>query len=300
MTDPRPSNNFLDKFSRKSLVIAWSAAGVFMLLCCGTCGVVMVIGNKMNQGIKTEFAEGDSLWDKGDKAGGAVKYRNIIDKDRAYALDAAERPRLYGRVIDFEFENGRKDTGLAYLDKAEKSGVTPILNHADAQAVIAKKAEEKRLAQVKIAEDKRLAEIKKLEKKREAEAKKKEEERLTKMTPEEKLKEAKPDDVVPSIALFREFDSNEVAAVDKYKGKSIMVEGEVDSVEKGGFGMSDKIILARQFGLQAVRCYVSGGSTDDLKKLQRGSWVRVRGRCDGKAPSGIVEMSGCIFVLINR
>lgn len=120
------------------------------------------------------------------------------------------------------------------------------------------------------------------------------------LSPEEKLKSAKWDDVVSSITMFNEFGSNEVAASAKYTGKTVMVEGTVFSVEKGQFLSADKIILTGPFEQQGVRCAVSGGNADELKKVRSGSWVRLQGTCNGKAPSGIVEMSGCVFVIVNR
>lgn len=87
----------------------------------------------------------------------------------------------------------------------------------------------------------------------------------------------------------------------KYKGKTIMVVGEVERVEKGGALSSDTIILARRLGglrLPAVYCAVSGGNTDELAKLRPGDYVRVQGTCDGKDFLGRVEMSGCIFVKV--
>ena len=117
----------------------------------------------------------------------------------------------------------------------------------------------------------------------------------------DQLKEAKWDDLVPVGSLHREFNGNLVAAEEMYKGKTIMVEGEVESVDRSGFG-SVQIYLSYRHGQRGVRCAVSsvGAKSEDLKNLQPGSWVRVHGHCEGKAPSGIVNMTDCIFMLVNR
>lgn len=166
---PKPSKNPFNNLSRKTLTIAGSAAAAFLFLCCGTCGIFAIISGRA---AKADFVQGNALWDKGDKAGGAAKYRDIIDKHDARFIDAADYPRLYGRVIDFEFENGRGDSGKAYMDKAEKKGVTPMLSNAEAKAMVAAIQAEKARIEGEKAEQKRLADAKKAEKNRLDEAKK--------------------------------------------------------------------------------------------------------------------------------
>lgn len=270
---------------RKLPLVLLISIGAVFLACCGGMGVMAFIGNRLKQSAQTELAEADSQWDKGDKAGAVGKYRKLLD--HTHLLKDQDRPRVYGRAIDGDYERGDAVAGKALIDRANKEGVVPVVSHQDAKAVV----------DVIQAERARV-EAEKAEKLRQAEAKKKDEERLAKMTPQEKLKEAKWDDVVSAQTLFNEYDSNEVAAAEKYGGKTIKIEGEVESVQKGGALGSDKILF-RGRTEYAVRCALSGGG-DELKKLKAGSWVRVEGRCDGKARSGVVEMSRCIFVLVNR
>ena len=274
--------------SKKTLIIASVVGGACLLLCCGGFGIIAFFGAKMQDTTRKQLAEGDALWEKGDKAGGAAKYRAIFDDHRVHFLKEEDRPRLYGRLIDFEYDSGHADAGKALIDKADKEGITPAVNHTDAKAVVAT-----------IQAERARVEAEKAEKKRLAEAKKKEEERQAKLTPLDKLKEAPLSELVHAAVLYGDFNGNEVAAAEKYKGKTIMVVGEVESVEKGGALSSDRIILARsRGGLAAVYCAVSGGNSGELAKLRPGDYVRVQGKCDGKAFSGTVEMSGCIFVKV--
>lgn len=267
---------------RKLPLVLLVSIGAVFLACCGGMGV---IGIRLKQSAQNELAEADSQWDKGDKASAVGKYRKLLD--HPHLLNEQDRPRVYGRAIDGDYERGDATAGKALIDRADKEGVVPVVSHQDAKAVVA--AIQAQRARV---------EAEKAEKTRQAEAKKKDEERLAKMTPQDKLKEAKWDDVVEAQMLYNDYNSNEVAATDKYGGKTIKVEGEVESVQRGGALGSDKILFRGRNGY-AVRCALSGGG-DELKKLQAGSWVRVEGRCDGKARSGVVEMSRCIFVLVNR
>ena len=280
--------SLLALLNSKKRVFGLSMGGVglvVVLMCCGGLGVVGILGNRLRDAAQTELAEADAQWDKGDKAAATGKYRKLLD--HPHLLNEQDRPRVYGRAIDGDYERGDAAAGKALIDRADREGVVPVVNHPDANAVVAA-----------IQAERARVEAEKAEKKRQAEAKKKDEERLAKMTAQDRLKEAKWDDVVSAQTLYNEYNSNEVAAADKYGEKTIKVEGEVEAVERGGFGSSNKIMLRGRTGY-AVRCAVSGGG-DELKKLRAGSWVRIEGRCDGKAPSGVVEMSRCIFVLVNR
>lgn len=73
----------------------------------------------------------------------------------------------------------------------------------------------------------------------------------------------------------------------------------MEEVKNGGFGSSDQILLRGRLGY-AVRCFVANGGSAEVKQLRAGSWVRVQGKCTGKAFSGVVEMTGCTFVMVNR
>lgn len=129
----KPAN----KIPPKAVVVGGVVAGAFLLLCCGTCGFMAFLGDQMGRAIRADFAQGDALWDKGDKKAGAAKYRHIIDDAKDHLILKEDRPRLYGRVIDFEYESGRADVGKAFIDKAENKGVVPTLNNPDAKAVVA-------------------------------------------------------------------------------------------------------------------------------------------------------------------
>jgi hypothetical protein len=276
--------------NRVPLMLGVSVATVLLVACCGGLGFMAFLGNKLEKTTRAEAVEADAAWEKGDKAGAAAKYRRIAEDHRVRFLNDGDRPRVYGRAIDFEYDRGDAAAGKALLDRAEKDGVVPAVSHADAVAAV-----------TAIQAEKARVEAAKAEKQRVAEANKKEEERQAKMTPQEKLRQAKLDgNFVPAAALYDEFRGNEVAASELYARKTIRIVGEVDRVVKGGALTSDRILLRREGSGVAVSCSLAGGNIDELKQLQPGSWVRVEGRCDGKNLIGGVEMSGCIFVLVER
>lgn len=272
------------------LIIGGSIGALLIVACCGGFGLVAYFGDRMVKATRAEAVEADAAWEKGDKAGAAAKYKRIAEDRRVRFLPDGDRPRVYGRAIDFEYEQGDAAAGRALLDRAEQDGVVPAVTHADAVATLAA-----------IQAEKARAGAEKAEKQRVAEAKKKEDDQAKKMSPREKLKQAKLDSsFIPAVALFEEFKGNEVAATEKYTGKTIRVVGEVERVQKGGALSSDRILLrGGVFGV-AVSCSVSGGQADELKQLQPGDLVRVEGRCGGRPPLGGVDLSGCIFVLAER
>ncbi len=262
---------------RKKVVLLASGVGLCFVMCCGGFGALFLFGSRQQEATKRELAEADRLWDSGDKAGAAAKYRTIIeDPLRIGYVKDDQRPRVYGRVIDFDVEAGNEVSAKKLIRQAGERNVAPAVNSPQGR----------RLAEAVAAERK------------EAERK----EKAKTGTPRERLEAAKWDDVEPALALYNQFNGNEVAADAKFKGKTIMVEGEVGTVKRGDAFSSTRIILVRQGGANIVYCDLSGSSakSEDVAKLQPGSWVRVIGKCKGKAPSGTVEMTDCDFIIVNR
>ncbi len=123
--------------SKKALIIASVIGGACLLLCCGGFGIIAMFGTKMTDTARKQLPEADGLWDKSDKAGAVSKYRVIIDDHRVHFLKEEDRPRVYGRVIDYEYENGNAEAGKKLIEKAAKDNITPTVNHPEAKAVLA-------------------------------------------------------------------------------------------------------------------------------------------------------------------
>lgn len=110
----------------------------------------------------------------------------------------------------------------------------------------------------------------------------------------EDLKKASASDFIDASTLTREYGGNEAAGNAKWKGNYVLVEGEVFKVEG-----SDCIQL-RGHGIHLVNCTVKSSQSKDLLQLRRGSYVRIRGKCDGiNGLSGNVKLESCVFLKVN-
>ncbi len=137
-TEPRPpAAQKKGVPSKKTLIMASVVGGACLLLCCGIFGIFGLFGLKMQDSTRKQLAEADTLWDKGDKTGAVSKYRAILDDHRATFLKEEDRPRVYGRVIDFDMESGNKDSAKKLLADAIQKKVEPAVSHPDARTALA-------------------------------------------------------------------------------------------------------------------------------------------------------------------
>jgi len=103
---------------------------------------------------------------------------------------------------------------------------------------------------------------------------------------------------VSAPKLYSDYDSNEVSADSKYKGKTLEVTGSVIDVSKGLF---DSVYIALDQGgamgghVGMVHCYLTDDSEEEAGKLKKGQRVTIRGKCDG-ATLGIVSVKNCVIV----
>lgn len=119
----------------KKTVIALSAVGAaFLFLCCGG---IAFFGVRMGDSARRQLADADASWDKGDRAGAAGKYRDILDQRRTSFLKDDEKARVYGRVIDFDMESGNPDAAKKLLAAAIDNKVEPTVNHPEARTALA-------------------------------------------------------------------------------------------------------------------------------------------------------------------
>lgn len=101
----------------------------------------------------------------------------------------------------------------------------------------------------------------------------------------------------PSIAaplLVAEYDRNEVAADQKYKGRRLIVEGVVEDVGKDILDDMYVTLAASDSTFRSVQCYFSTRHENVLASLQPGQYVRLIGRCDGVF--GNVHLKDCKLV----
>ena len=89
--------------------------------------------------------------------------------------------------------------------------------------------------------------------------------------------------------LLAEYDANEVAADNKYKGKKVEITGAVDSIGKDIFG-SVYVTLKTDNGFISIQCYFSEkAEIDKVATLKEGDWVTVTGIVDGRSINIVVK-----------
>jgi hypothetical protein len=88
---------------------------------------------------------------------------------------------------------------------------------------------------------------------------------------------------VTATTLYHDYEGNEVAADEKYKGKTLAVSGTVDSIGKD---ISDTMYVTlssgKQYSITSVQCIFGDEHKSALARLSKGQKVTVKGRCDGK------------------
>jgi hypothetical protein len=100
---------------------------------------------------------------------------------------------------------------------------------------------------------------------------------------------------ISASQLFQEYENNEVAADEKYKGKSLEVSGRVGSIGKD-FLDTIYVAISRggEFEIFHVQCFFEDKYKQEAASLSKGQQVIIRGRCEGKM--GNVMLKRCEFV----
>jgi hypothetical protein len=99
---------------------------------------------------------------------------------------------------------------------------------------------------------------------------------------------------VTAPVLISEYEANEIAADQRYKGKTVVVTGKVDHVGKD---IMDSMYVTlrgdKEFGIVRVQCFFDDSWATRLSYLREGDTVTVNGTCDGKF--GNVLLKDCSF-----
>lgn len=148
-----PTNAKKVATSNKTLLILSTVGGACLLLCCGTCGFMGFLGNKMNAEFNKELDKADALWDAGKKDEALAVYR--AKRESTMLIGNAHAPTVYGRLIDHEYGNGRADAGRKLIDEAERRNITPAVSHPDAKNAMAVLQAEKKEKEQKAEAEKR-------------------------------------------------------------------------------------------------------------------------------------------------
>ena len=103
----------------------------------------------------------------------------------------------------------------------------------------------------------------------------------------------KPDVTVSALQLFKDYDANEVAADEKYKGKMLLVDGVVTGIDKD---FLDNIVIQLKSTNQFMptRATMEPSEKSQAAKLSKGNKVKVLCKCQGKLV-GSPSLDDCIF-----
>ena len=93
-----------------------------------------------------------------------------------------------------------------------------------------------------------------------------------------------------------DFKGNEIAANDKYKGKTIDVCGNIEAIATD---ITNTMYVtmgtrAKKFEIVHVQFFFADKHKDEIAGLRKGMYLTIRGKCEGKF--GNVMMKKCEFV----
>ena len=107
------------------------------------------------------------------------------------------------------------------------------------------------------------------------------------------LRDARPEFDLTADKLFSAYETNEIAADQKCKGKVLIVRGTVDAVGKD-IANTMYVALRTRDLIGRVQCFFSDANESDLIPLRKGMSVSIKGWCEGKLMN--VLLQDCVLV----
>lgn len=97
---------------------------------------------------------------------------------------------------------------------------------------------------------------------------------------------------ISASQLYEDYESNGVAADQKYKGKVLRVSGVVDNIDRD---IMDKIYVTLKGGeyIGDIQCFFAEDHVNKAANLSKGQRITVKGKCDGKLMN--VMLKGCVI-----
>jgi hypothetical protein len=90
-----------------------------------------------------------------------------------------------------------------------------------------------------------------------------------------------PPTSVSAVKLLADYEADESAANKQYKGKTLIVSGEVLSVTTKHDGTSEVLINSAESSIGAVRCLFTADQAPATSKLTREQQTTIKGVCEG-------------------
>ena len=109
----------------------------------------------------------------------------------------------------------------------------------------------------------------------------------------EKISVSTPDYVLSANTLFREYDTNSVAADAKYEGKIVKVSGTIQNIGKDIMDTAYLVIGGSGF-LDGVQCMLPRGQEDLVARVSKGQYVTLKGKVSGQIMGNVI-VNNCSF-----
>ena len=93
---------------------------------------------------------------------------------------------------------------------------------------------------------------------------------------------APPAFYIDANQITAEYEANEVAADNKYKGKFIIVNGRIEEIKKDILDKPFIMLVGDQMGFSGVQCSFEKDEGNLLASLSKGQEVRIKGKIIGK------------------
>ncbi len=117
------------------------------------------------------------------------------------------------------------------------------------------------------------------------------------------LESAKPDFMLKATELFEAFEADEKAALEKYNGKVILVEGIVQDVQPVNDSTGIVLLVADDSGLGTIKCGMNRNHVAAIQKFNADESVKLKCICSGVSKIeefGFeildIELSRCVVV----
>ncbi|MCX6166138.1 MAG: hypothetical protein NTU73_14960 [Ignavibacteriae bacterium] len=93
---------------------------------------------------------------------------------------------------------------------------------------------------------------------------------------------------ISATSLYKEYLDNPVAADEKFKGKTLKVDGNVATIDKG---IDGKICVMLETGelIGYIFCYFPDSESKEVAKINRGNYKTIKGKCTGKLVGVVLE-----------
>lgn len=97
---------------------------------------------------------------------------------------------------------------------------------------------------------------------------------------------------VTAVKLLADYETDQSAADKQYKGKSLIVSGEVLSKETKQDGSAIVLINSKESSIGSIQCLFTSEQAPNAAKLERGQQVSVKGTCAGMDDIGVSVLIG--------